>query len=187
MPWDPVISNMTRKNPLPITTSVALSLAVLLAAPASAELSLISPPGADDFILCDGSNAVPIYAEPAETHAVTRAIGDLAEDIARVTGVKPVLAPDAGGAKNLVIVGTLGVSKTLDQLAADGKLDAAGMRGMAGGQAVDLAGEQPRLLRRLHAAAPGAGVAFDQHLEGQAGLAHRRRQAGRHGAAVGRG
>ena len=56
-------------------------------------------------------------------------MGDLAGDIQRVTGVKPELATVSNSQTNLVIVGTLGHSQTIDRLAADGKLDVSGVRG----------------------------------------------------------
>ena len=97
---------------------------ILVSAQALAKPMLAESPGPDDFVLSDGSNSVPIYVESGQDRAVKRAAGDLAEDIARVTGAKPVVTENpAEGKGRLVIVGALNRSGILDRLAADGKLD----------------------------------------------------------------
>ena len=114
-----------------LTAAWSVSAAAILISPhALAGPQLTESPGADDLTLVSGGTATAIYVEPDEDRAVKRAAGDLAEDIARVTGVKPVLVQNpADGKEKLIIVGTLGKSKTLDRLIADGKLDGAGVRG----------------------------------------------------------
>jgi hypothetical protein len=114
---------------LRVTSLASAGLAALLACQASAELSLTDSPGAADFVLFDGKSAAPIFVETNDERAVRRAAGDLVQDVARVTGTQPMLASDSAGKINLVIVGTLGHSKTIDRLAAEGKLDAGGIRG----------------------------------------------------------
>jgi hypothetical protein len=96
---------------------------------ALAQLSLVDAAGPDAFVLCDGQNAIPIFVETNDDRAVLRAAGDLADDIARVTGLKPALQENAGDAKNLIIAGTLGQSQVIDRLAAGGKIEANGVRG----------------------------------------------------------
>ncbi|MGA2557318.1 MAG: glycosyl hydrolase 115 family protein [Verrucomicrobiota bacterium] len=96
---------------------------------AFAQLILVDSAGADVFVLCDGQSAVPIFVESNDDPAVLRAAGDLAADIARVTGLKPALPQNAEGAKNLLIAGTLGRSAVVDGLAAAGKIPAGGIRG----------------------------------------------------------
>jgi hypothetical protein len=94
------------------------------------ELSLAGSPGADDFILFDGKNAASILVETNDERAVIRAAGDLADDFARVTGTKPEIENQfSPGEKNCVIVGTIGESKIIDQLAAEGKLETNGVSG----------------------------------------------------------
>jgi hypothetical protein len=112
-----------------MTSLAAAGLATLLAWQVSAELSLTDSPGAADFILFDGQSAAPIFAETNDERAVLRAAGDLVQDVARVTGTQTTLVFGSGGKANLVIIGTLGHSKTIDRLAADGKLDTGGIRG----------------------------------------------------------
>ncbi len=92
-------------------------------------LSLADSPGARDFILFTGKSAAPIFVETSADRAVIRAAGDLVEDVQRVTGTKPELASKAGGNTNVVIIGTLGQSKTIDRLVAERKLDVSGVRG----------------------------------------------------------
>jgi len=106
-----------------------LLLMILLSRPAFAGFSLADSPGTVDFILFDGQNAAPLFVETNDERAVIRAAGDLADDVQRVTGIKPDVVATATGQTNLVIIGTLGQSGTIDQLAADGKLDAVGVRG----------------------------------------------------------
>src|ERR1017187_2452884 len=106
-----------------------INLTVLFSLRAFGGLSLADSPGPGDFILFDGQNAAPIFVETNDDRAVIRAVGDLVEDVQRVTGTKPELAPNADGKTNVVIIGTLGQSKTIDRLVAEGKLDAGGIRG----------------------------------------------------------
>ena len=107
----------------------AVSLSFLASLGASGGLTVADAPGTNDFILFDGARAASVFVETNDERAVIRAAGDLVADVQRVTGISPVLVSDAAGKTNLVIVGTLGHSRTVDRLAADGKLDAAGIRG----------------------------------------------------------
>ena len=109
--------------------TAAFSLMLLFSLSAFGGLSLADSAGQGDFILFDGTNAAPIFIETNAERAVIRAADDLAADVERVTGTKSELAPNAGGKTNLVIVGTLGQSKTIDRLVAEGKLAADGVRG----------------------------------------------------------
>ena len=118
-----------RAIPLRMKMPAAISLALLFSLRAFGGLSFADSPGAGDFILFDGTHATSIFVETNADRAVIRAAGDLVEDIQRVTGTKPELATNADGKTNLVIIGTLGQSKTIDWLVADGKLDAGGVRG----------------------------------------------------------
>ncbi len=93
------------------------------------ELAIAVSPQADDFIMFNGKSAAPIFVETNDDHAVIRAAGDLVEDVQRVTGAKPELASTAGDKTNLLIIGTLGQSRTIDRLAAEGKLETNGVSG----------------------------------------------------------
>jgi len=104
-------------------------LGTLLAWQAAAELSLTDLPGTADFVLLEGHSAAPILVETNDERAVLRAAGDLAQDVARVTGTQPAMPSDSAGQTNLIIIGTLGHSRMVDRLAADGKLDVNRVRG----------------------------------------------------------
>lgn len=91
-------------------------------------LNVTAAPAADNLILFDGQNAVPIFVETNADVAVVRAANDLAEDFARVTTVKPELEKQVSPNRPVhILIGTLGQSQLIDQLAAEGKLDAAGI------------------------------------------------------------
>ena len=97
---------------------------------ALADLSVSRSLGTDDFILSANGQATGIFVEASENRAVLRAARDLAEDIFRVSGTKPGLVTEPHGTvEHLVIVGTLDTSKTIQRLAADGKLDTNGISG----------------------------------------------------------
>ena len=82
------------------------------------------------FVLAQAGGAAPIWVDEADWPGVIRAAGDLQADIARVTGVTPVIGHDAArpGAR-VVIIGTLGRSALIDRLARDGRIDVSGIRG----------------------------------------------------------
>lgn len=93
-------------------------------------LSVTEAPGPDDVVLAADGQAASVFLEPNEDRAVLRAAGDLVEDIARVTGVRPTLLSGTATARGpVVIIGTLGKSRTIDGLVSVGKVDAAGIRG----------------------------------------------------------
>lgn len=108
---------------------VAIAFTVSFSLPAFGELSLAGSSGTANFILFDGQNATPIFVETNDEPAVIRAAGDLVDDIGRVSGKKSELIGFSNGQTNLVIIGTLGYSGTIDRLAADGKLDVKAIRG----------------------------------------------------------
>ncbi|HKI69101.1 MAG TPA: glycosyl hydrolase 115 family protein, partial [Verrucomicrobiae bacterium] len=71
-----------------------------------------------------------IYVATNEDQSVRRAVGDLAEDFVRVTGIKPKLENTfPSSAKIGVIVGTIGKSEIVDRFAAEGKLATNGVAG----------------------------------------------------------
>ncbi|MGB8369662.1 MAG: glycosyl hydrolase 115 family protein [Limisphaerales bacterium] len=107
---------------------LAIGLVILFSLSAFGGLSLADAPGTGDFILFDGQNTASILVETNDDRAVIRATGDLVGDVERVTGTKPELAQGSDGKINVVIIGTLGQNKTIDRLAAEGKLDAGGIR-----------------------------------------------------------
>ena len=107
----------------------AIGLLVLSSLRTFGGLSLAGSPGTADLTLFNCQTPAPLFVETNDERAVVRAAGDLADDVQRVTGIKPELASASDDQTNLIIIGTLGHSRTIDQLAADGKLDVSGVRG----------------------------------------------------------
>lgn len=130
--------------------------ALLLAAslwpgrPALAQLALVDSAGRDAIVLCDGQNSAPVLVESSDDRAVLRAAGDLADDVARVTGLKPALLQNAGDAKTLIIAGTLGQSPVIDRLAAAGKIEINAVRG----------GWESFVIQTVENPLPGVGAAL---------------------------
>jgi hypothetical protein len=99
----------------------------LLPAPATAlgQASFVDAtpsPGALRLV-ADGV-AAPILVDSRDHAGVLRAAGDLQEDVLRVTRVRPSLTRDTRPAgADVVIVGTLGKNRWIDELVRSGKLD----------------------------------------------------------------
>ena len=108
-----------------------LSCAITLPfAAGAADLAVTRSPSADDFVLASNGITGAIFIESNEDPSVRRATGDLAEDFARVTGTKPAVDNNFSAAnKTRVIVGIIGKSKIIGQLAAAGKLATNGVTG----------------------------------------------------------
>jgi hypothetical protein len=81
------------------------------------------------FSLANGGAVVGIYVDTNDYWGVGRAVGDLREDIRRVTGIAPAIFHDSNELKSAIIVGTLGKSGVIDRLARDGKIDASRIAG----------------------------------------------------------
>ncbi|KAJ3044534.1 hypothetical protein HDV00_001961 [Rhizophlyctis rosea] len=81
----------------------------------------------DSLALVSGSTALPIYADAQDWPGVLRAAGDLSADFKRVTGKAPatqwINGTSISGQKQVIIVGTVGKSKLIDQLASSGKIN----------------------------------------------------------------
>jgi hypothetical protein len=78
----------------------------------------------------DGTPA-PIVYNKTDFAGVARVAKHLQTDLGAVTGTKPTLAEDTvpAGAKNVVLIGTLGKSALIDGLVASGKLSVTAIRG----------------------------------------------------------
>jgi hypothetical protein len=87
-----------------------------------------SSPGA--ALVADGERVAAIVVDEGEHRGVKRAAGDLQADIERVTGRRPASIP---GSKALgphaIVIGTLGASPMIDDLARAGKIDVSAIRG----------------------------------------------------------
>lgn len=95
-----------------------------------APLTLAAGPAAGAFPLVQQQQAAPLYLDAQDAPVVRLAAEALARDIAAITGRTPALRPaTAARAEAAVIIGTLGHSVLIDQLAAAGQLDAAAIQG----------------------------------------------------------
>lgn len=73
--------------------------------------------------------ATPIRYDTSDFKGVIRAIGDLQNDINSVTGIKPVLFTNNAVEGYEIVIGTLGNSKLIDNLAQSGKLSTKDLKG----------------------------------------------------------
>jgi hypothetical protein len=115
-------------------TTLALVAALLgHAAPARAlgrPPYVLTTPVPGSFALVQRREAATIWLEQGDWPGVIRAAGDLQADIARVTGVTPVLQHDGPRPGSpVVIIGTLGRSTLIDRLVREGRIDVSGVRG----------------------------------------------------------
>ncbi|PTB92539.1 glycosyl hydrolase, partial [Marivirga lumbricoides] len=84
----------------------------------------------DSFPLVTQQGAASFMISESDFKGVIKVAGHLQNDILRVTGQKPVIISDLKLAhKKMVIIGTLGKSKLIDQLVANGKLDVSLLKG----------------------------------------------------------
>jgi len=73
--------------------------------------------------------AAPIRYDVADFKGAIRAIVDLQNDINSVTGIKPALLTNDVVQEYEIVIGTLGNSKLIDNLAKSGKLDSKDLKG----------------------------------------------------------
>ncbi len=96
----------------------------------AADLRLTTSPATGNFTLVDSKTSLQIAVEADSDPSVLRAASDLAADFERVTGFKPPIVQNDATNRNIrVLIGTLGQSKLLARLAAQGKLDTNGISG----------------------------------------------------------
>ncbi|WP_062059771.1 glycosyl hydrolase 115 family protein [Cellvibrio sp. OA-2007] len=99
----------------------------LLLAPASfalGEKSWLSTSAGHNLVLTDNNSSAELIIDNNEFPGVLRAAKNLQTDIEKVSGKKPALTHLIGDKKSsLVIIGTLGKSKLIDQLIAAKKID----------------------------------------------------------------
>jgi hypothetical protein len=82
-----------------------------------------------DFPLVQGSRAVDLVVAPEDHKVVALAAADLAADIERVTGRRPLVRTGAPRAGEVVLIGTLGRAPLIDALVRSGKLALGDLRG----------------------------------------------------------
>jgi len=86
-------------------------------------LTVVSKPKSDAFCLVDKGIAADIVIDPVDADVVRIAAEAFRNDVALVTGIRPVLREDIKGTnRHVVIVGSLEGSHLIDRLAKQGKL-----------------------------------------------------------------
>ena len=87
--------------------------------------------GAGDFALVQHGAATPLLVDASDWPGVVRAVGDLSEDVKRVTDVQPIVIEKAGGqqGRDVVLIGTIGKSAPIDELIRRHRLDVSGISG----------------------------------------------------------
>ena len=119
---------------------VALAVSIACFSPLPTLTSQGSPSSADSYITPDArpglfplsanGRAAPLSVSATDFPGVLRAARDLREDIGRASPLEPTLAVDSmPNARNVVIIGTLGKSATIDRLVRERKLDPSGLAG----------------------------------------------------------
>jgi hypothetical protein len=85
------------------------------------------------FVVAGHGHAVAVVVSDGDADAVKLAAGAFAEDVARVSGVKPEVGgslPAASkGMQDVVVIGTVGHSAVIDRLRSEGKLDTTAIEG----------------------------------------------------------
>jgi hypothetical protein len=117
-----------------IVKALALAGVIMLRVDAACGIGdpdlVVTNPTEDAFPLCDQAPAT-VLVEASDWPGVRRAAGDLAEDVNHVTGRHPEIIdhPGSFAGTNLVIIGTIGKSPTIDGLIRAGKVEAVGIAG----------------------------------------------------------
>ncbi|HEX2099939.1 MAG TPA: glycosyl hydrolase 115 family protein, partial [Candidatus Synoicihabitans sp.] len=96
---------------------------------------MISPPRteanqASDFPLVSSEGAAPILIDAGDAPVVRIATQMLASDIDAVTGKTPRIIESTPSSRTVIVIGTLGASKSIDDLVDRKLVDAAGVRGV---------------------------------------------------------
>jgi hypothetical protein len=111
-----------------------LFVSALMTPPAAFCLGVVryveEKPGPDGFCIVRKKQVATVYVETNDHAGVVRAAWDLQSDIGRVSGVTPALTHRTGQCGiGTIIIGTLGKSAVIDQLARDGKIEGSRLRG----------------------------------------------------------
>lgn len=82
------------------------------------------------FAIVVNGKATSIYVDAADWKGVIRAAKDLGDDVLKVSGIKSeVVEKSQYPAKGVILIGTIGKSKIIDQLIADKKIDVSEIKG----------------------------------------------------------
>jgi hypothetical protein len=87
-----------------------------------------SSPG--DFCVAQGNMTAPVYVDTNDSAGVVIAANNLCVDVDRVTGHRPAMVhTEENPETNVILVGTIGKSRIIDQLIRAGKIDASAITG----------------------------------------------------------
>jgi Glycosyl hydrolase family 115/Gylcosyl hydrolase family 115 C-terminal domain len=111
--------------------SWSILLGLLLPALASAQMAVDENPATDaDVQLVSSSSIADLYVDPHDAAVEQISGGLLADDLQRVSGKRPAVRGDVAAlGSNAVLIGTIGQSRVIDQLAKEGKIDLTGVTG----------------------------------------------------------
>lgn len=115
-------------------TALFLLAATSLGAPLANALGepkyVTNTPVRGDFVLAANGQAAPLVVSATDWPEVIRAVGDLSQDVGRVTGHDaPIVKGGAIHGVDAVLIGTIGKSPLIDALVRRHKLDVSGIEG----------------------------------------------------------
>ena len=91
--------------------------------------SVVYTPQAGAFCISDKGKAASLYIDEQDWPGVHIAARNLAADIGRVTGTATVLEEERPAGQGMLIAGTLGHSRWIDSLVAEGRIDISPIKG----------------------------------------------------------
>jgi hypothetical protein len=108
----------------PLLPAILVLFSGFAALPAARAVDVTTAAGSgpDALNLVDGAGVVTVAVDAHDDPLVRLAARMFAGDVERVTGKRPAVDAGAGRGRQLIIAGTLGHSRLIDQLAAKGKL-----------------------------------------------------------------
>ncbi len=116
--------------PANLLLSIVIWLPACAAHAAFGETPYVSfQPEARGVAVFANGRASALLVDSADYAGVVRAARDVQADIERVTGVRPELSATSAPKGTAIIAGTIGKSRAIDELIANGKLDVADVRG----------------------------------------------------------
>lgn len=81
------------------------------------------------FPLVSGGKATPIFLSSSDAKVVGISVTCLADDLEKVSGVRPTISPATPSGSSVILIGTIGKTPAIDALISGGKLDVAGIAG----------------------------------------------------------
>jgi hypothetical protein len=107
-----------------------ITLVLVLPSLARAQMAVDETPATGtDVQLVNANSIAGIYVDAHDAAVDRIAAGLLADDLERVTGQKTAVRNDAESlGSNAVLIGTIGHSKLIDELAKEGKIDLTGVK-----------------------------------------------------------